>query len=111
MSLFFAQIFGIFGILEFFDFSVFDFFDNLLICCAFSLFNPFGCQFFCPHSHLTDPNKQLQPASALTIDKLESSSNGLFGGSSLSEPMEDLGIAPMLRECAMLVTYSSGPYL
>ena len=102
LSLFFAQIFGI---LDFFYFLVFDFFDNLLICCAFSLFNPFDCQFFCPHSHLTDPNKQLQPASALTIDKLESSSNALFGGSSLSEPMEDLGIVPMLRECAIIVAY------
>ena len=94
LSLFFMQIFGIL-----------EFFDNFLICCAFSLFNPFGCQFFCPHSHLTDPNKQLQPASALTIDKLESSSNALFSGSSSFEPMEDLGIVPMWRECAKLVAY------
>ena len=105
---FFAQIFGI---LEFFDFLVFDFFDNLLIWCAFSQFNPFVCQFFCPHSHLTDPNKQLQPASAMTIDKLESSSNALFGGSSSSKPMENLGITPMSPECTMLVAFSSGPFL
>ena len=76
-----------------------------LVCSIPSVVN------FSVHSHLTDPNKQLQPASALTIDKLESSSNALFSGSSSSEPMEDLGIAPMLRECAMLVTYLSGPYL
>ena len=45
--------------------------------------------FFCSHSHLTDPMTFIET----------------------SMPMEDLCIAPASRECAMLVAYSSGPFL
>ena len=101
----FCQYVFLHKFLVFQNFLIFWFFIFLICFChPFSPFNPFCCQFICSYSHLTEPNKRLQPASAMTIDKLESSSNALFGGSSSPEPIEDLGIVPR-SQCAMLVAY------